>query len=82
VIEPLLLEVKIGSRPEKHPRRAIVDAILYAVRMGCAWRQLPTDVPPWQTAYRYSNQWEQAKGTEKILPVVRAELRLQEGCNP
>jgi transposase len=82
VIDPLLPAVKTGGRPEKHPRRAIVDAILYVVRTGCAWRQLPADFPPWQTVYWYFNRWEEAKVTEKILPVVRAQLRLQEGRNP
>jgi transposase len=82
VIEPLLPQVNTGGRPEKHPRRAIVDAILYVVRTGCAWRQLPADFPPWQTVYWYFNRWEQDKVTEKILPVVRAQLRLQEARNP
>jgi transposase len=81
-IEPLLPVVRTGGRPEKHPRRAIVDAILYVVRTGCTWRQLPADFPPWQTVYWYFNRWEQAKATEKILPVVRAQLRVQEGRNP
>jgi transposase len=58
-----------------------VDAILYVVRTGCAWRQLPADFPPWQTVYWYFVRWEQAKATEKILPVVRAQLRLREGRN-
>jgi transposase len=82
IIEPLLPSVRAGGRPEKHPRRAIVDAILYVVRAGCSWRQLPADFPPWQTVYWYFNQWEQAKVTEKILPVVRTQLRVQEGRNP
>ena len=82
MVEPLLPSVKTGGRPEKHPRRAIVDAILYVVRAGCSWRQLPADFPPWQTVYWYFNQWEQAGATEKILPVVRAQLRVQEGRNP
>jgi transposase len=82
LIEPLLPQVNTGGRPEKHPRRAIVDAILYVVRTGCAWRQLPADFPPWQTVYWYFNRWEQAEVTEKILPIVRAQLRLQEGRNP
>lgn len=38
LIEPLLPEVRSGGRPEKHPRRDRVDAILYVVRAGCAWR--------------------------------------------
>ena len=82
VIEPLLPPVNTGGRPEKHPRRAVVDAILYVVRTGCAWRQLPADFPPWQTVYWYFVRWEQAKATEKILPVVREQLRLQEGRHP
>jgi transposase len=82
LIEPLLPSVRTGGRPEKHPRRAVVDAILYVVRAGCSWRQLPADFPPWQTVYWYFNQWEQADVTEKILPVVRAQVRVQEGRNP
>ena len=49
-----------GGRPEKHPRREIVDAILYVVRTGCAWRPLPADFPPWQTVYWYFARWEEA----------------------
>jgi len=82
LIEPLLPAVNTGGRPEKHPRRAVVDAILYVVRTGCAWRQLPADFPPWQTVYWYFFCWKQAEATEKILPVVRAQLRVQEGRHP
>jgi hypothetical protein len=32
--------------------------------------------------YWYFNQWEHSKVTEKILPVVRAKLRVREGRNP
>ena len=82
LIEPLLPAVKTGGRPEKHSRRAIVDGILYVVRTGCAWRQLPADFPPWQTVYWYFIRWEQAKTTEKILPVVRAQLRCRRAVTP
>jgi transposase len=41
-----------------------------------------TDYPPWQTVYWYFVRFEQAKATEKILPVVREQLRLHEGRNP
>ena len=44
-----LLPARRGGRPEQQPRRAVVDVILYVVRTGCSWRQLPTDFPPWQT---------------------------------
>jgi len=59
-----------------------VDAILYVVRSGCAWRQLPADFPPWQTVYWCFNRWEPDKVTEQILPVVREQLWIAEGRNP
>nr|WP_226352951.1 IS5 family transposase [Pseudonocardia sp. ICBG601] len=82
VIEPLLPPLARRGRPVAHARRDVLDAILYVVRTGCAWRALPVDFPPWQTVYWYFNQWEQQKVTEKILPVVRGQLRIAEGRDP
>jgi transposase len=75
VIEPLLPPASTGGRPEKHPRRAIVDAILYVVRTGCSWRQLPVDFPPWPTVYWYFVRWEQVQVSAQILAVLRAKVR-------
>jgi transposase len=82
LVESLLPAVKTGGRPEKHPRRAIVDAILYVVRTGCSWRQLPADFPPWQTVYWYFTRWEEQKVTEAMLAALREQLRVQQGRNP
>ncbi len=50
LIEPLLpvpaCQTRAGGRPEKWPRRAIVDAIRYVVDNGAKWRALPADFPP------------------------------------
>ncbi|WP_310738066.1 IS5 family transposase [Microbispora sp. H10949] len=79
LIEPLLPSPNPGGRPEKHPRRDIVDAIVYVVRTGCAWRQLPFDFPPWQTVTGYFVRWEQAKVTDQILAALRRRVRAQQG---
>ncbi|WP_061290979.1 IS5 family transposase [Herbidospora cretacea] len=79
LIEPLLPAPSTGGRPEKHPRRDIVDAILYVVRTGCAWRQLPFDFPPWQTVYWYFAAWEEAKVTDQIMAVLRRRVRAGQG---
>lgn len=79
LVEPLLPAPNTGGRPEKHPRRDIVDAILYVVRTGCAWRQLPFDFPPWQTVYWYFVRWEEAKVTEQMLAVLRRRVRAARG---
>nr|WP_231974580.1 IS5 family transposase [Pseudonocardia sp. HH130630-07] len=82
VVELLLPAPETGGRPEKHPRRDVVDAILYVVRAGCAWRALPADFPPWQRVYWYFNRWERQRVTEKILPIVRGQGRVAEGRDP
>ena len=79
IIEALLPPPRRSGRPEKHPRRAIVDAILYVVRTGCSWRQLPADFPPWQTVYWYFVAWEKARVTHAMLAALRGELRQQQG---
>jgi transposase len=33
--------------------RKLLNAILYVIRGGIAWRLLPLDFPPWQTVYGY-----------------------------
>src|SRR3954447_8473496 len=82
IVEPMLPLIKSPGRIPKHPRRAIVDAILYVVRSGCSWRQLPVDFPPWQTVYWQFQQWEKRQVTERILEEIREQVRLQEGREP
>ena len=45
------------GRPRLHSQREIVNAILYLVRSGCAWRLLPHDLPPWKTVSHYIRFW-------------------------
>ncbi|MET8361783.1 IS5 family transposase [Micromonospora sp. NPDC005171] len=82
LIEALLPEPNTDGRREKHPRREIVNAILYVVRSGCPWRYLPADLPPWQTVYWYFTRWEEARVTEKLLATLRIKARVQQGRDP
>jgi transposase len=82
LIEPMLPLPKWMGRPEKHPRRAIVDAILYVVRTGCAWRYLPADFPPWETVYGRFRQWNKRGVIERILTELREQVRIAQGRNP
>ncbi|MEU1245486.1 transposase [Micromonospora arida] len=82
LVAPLLPAPKRGGRPEKHPRRSVVDGILHVVRTGGAWRYLPSDFPPWQTVYWHFKQWEEAKATETMLAALRVQVHVQQGRNP
>ena len=57
VIEPHLPLPKATGRPRAWPLREIVNAIFYVLRSGCPWRQMPSDLPPWSTAYRWFAAW-------------------------
>ena len=57
-VAPMIPDAAPGGRPRKAPKREIVEAILYLLRAGCAWRLLPHDFPPWQTVYHYFRRWQ------------------------
>ena len=82
VIEPLLPPPSTGGRPEKHPRREIVNAMLYVLRTGCAWRMLPRDFPPWQTVYWYFKRWRDDGVVDEIHNRLRDQLRDRVGRDP
>jgi transposase len=86
LIEPLLPAPRwggpAGGRPEAHPRREIVNAIRYLVRSGCAWRQLPADLPPWQTVYDHFHRWQADGTTSRIHDALHARARLAAGRDP
>lgn len=77
-----MVPVKSGGRPAKHPRRRIVEAILYVNRTGCAWRQLPHDFPPWDTVYWYFKQWNADGTTDRIHDALRDAVRDGDGRDP
>jgi putative transposase len=82
IIRPLVPEAKPGGRPRAHETRELLNAIFYVLRGGCAWRLLPHDFLPWQTAYHYFRQWRLDGTWETIHTALRERLRLQLGREP
>jgi len=80
-IQYLLPQPKTGGRPAKHDRIAILNAILYLVRTGCAWRLLPHDLPHWKTVYHYFRSWRIDGTWKRIHDQLRGDLREAEGRN-
>ncbi len=82
LIEPLLPPPNTDGRPEKHPRREIVNAIFYVLGTGCAWRLLPHDLPPWQTVYWYFKRWRDDGTVGRVHDALRDRLRDEMGRDP
>src|SRR5918997_1379053 len=66
VIAPLMPEPKPRGRPWAWPLREVMNAILYVLRGGIAWRLLPNDLPPRTTVYRWFSAWRDS-GLSKTL---------------
>jgi putative transposase len=79
ILRPLLPCQSGPGRPRTRDLRQILNAIFYVLRSGCAWRMLPRDFPPFQTAYYYFRKWRKDGTWEKIHETLRDRLRVEEG---
>ncbi len=58
-LEPLIPVGKTGGRPRVVEMWQVINAIFYVLTQGCTWRNLPGDLPNWQTVYTYFRNWRQ-----------------------
>lgn len=79
LIEPLLPAAKPGGRPRSVCLWSILNGILYVVVDGCKWRDLPGDLPPWQTVYTYFRNWRKDGTWRAIHTRVRGWTRVAAG---
>jgi transposase len=54
------------KRKRKHDLRQITNIILWLLRTGCQWRNLPEEWPNWQAVYYYFERWKQDGTFERI----------------
>ena len=81
-IAPHIPAAKPGGRPRSADMREVLNAILYVVRSGCAWRMIPHELPPWRTVYGYFRDYRAAGVWKRIHDALRAQVRRQEGRKP
>jgi putative transposase len=72
---------KYGGRPRTVNMREVVNAILYIVRTGCQWRNLPHDFPPWGTVSWYFWLWSNNGTWTRIHDKLREMVREEAGRN-
>lgn len=77
-LAPLIQSEGIG-RPRQHDLHVIMNAILYVLRAGCAWRLLPKDFPPWSSVYYYFRKWRDDGTWAQLLHALRRADRQRVG---
>jgi transposase len=76
IIEPLLPKKK-RTRPPSWTKRQILDGILYQLKNGCNWRDMPRDLPPFSTVYRYYKEWKDNGSFIEIMNALHLMVREQ-----
>ncbi len=59
------------GRPPRE-RREIVEGILWILRTGSPWRDLPEEFGPWETVYGCFNAWNADGTLDTVLQRLRA----------
>ncbi len=82
LIAPMIPPEKPGGRPREVDMREVVNGVLYFLRSGCAWRQLPHDLPPWGTVHWYYREFRLDGTWERIHDKLREKVRRKDGRKP
>jgi putative transposase len=76
-LKRLLPPAKPGGRPRSVKLREVLNGIFSIARGGCAWRMMPTDLPPWSTCYDYFRKWRNDGTWSKLNDALRTQVRHQ-----
>ena len=79
IMEPLLsslLKISGSGRRSKWSNRELLNGMLYQLKNGCNWVDLPKDYPPSSTVYWHYKKWRDTNIFEKILQKLHEECRI------
>ena len=76
-IEHLFDPPAVTGRPPRD-RRTVVDGILWILRTGSPWRDLPSTFGPWQTVWRLFDQWNEDGMLDAILQELQGEVKINQ----
>jgi transposase len=85
IFEPLLLQTipaKKRTRPPDWTKRESFDGILYQLKNGYNWEDLPKDLPPYSTVYWHYKQWQKAGVIKTLMSVLHGKVREQVKKSP
>ena len=78
LVEPLFPHSKSAQGGRGRPARAfreVMDGILWVLRTGAPWHDLPSRYPPYQTCHRRFQQWCKEGTLERVVVTLRRDLR-------
>lgn len=84
IIKPLLPD--LPRRPDGRGRpwrssREVLNGILWVLRTGAPWHDIPDRYPPYQTCHRRFQRWVNDGSLEKVLHALAEDLRERGGLD-
>jgi putative transposase len=79
MLEPLIPPARPGGRRRTANMREVLNGILYVLKTGCQWANLPKDFPPAGTVYHYFNTWRKQKVWSGLNDALRERVRQAHG---
>lgn len=70
-----------AGNKSKYNKRELVNAVLYLVKTGCQWRNLPKDFPNWKAVSMFYYRAQQKGIWEKVLKMLVKKTRKANGRN-
>jgi len=77
ILAPLLPAGKSGPGKRGRPpinNRPVLEGILWILRTGARWKDLPKDFPPYQTCHRRFSAWVHSGALERVLKALAEDL--------
>ncbi len=73
VVEPLLPRPHRRGRPRRDARE-MLEAMLWLMRTGSPWRDLPDWYGPWQTVYSRFSLWRDRGVLDRLVEQLQVQL--------
>jgi transposase len=84
IVKPLLPKVAKRADGRGRPRvddREILNGILWVLRTGAAWYDMPDRYPAYQTCHRRFQEWAQKGTFEKVLRALVQDVKERGGLD-
>ena len=72
-LRPLLPPPPSGRGRPRRDDRTVVEGILWRLKTGAPWRDLPERFGPWRTVYSRFRRWQRAGVWDRVLAALQAE---------
>jgi len=84
LLAPLLAKTSVKATKRGRPRlpdREVLDGILWVLKTGAQWNELPDKYPPYQTCHRRFQEWVHSGVLAELFRVLAQDMEARGGIS-